>query len=125
MDSAIIAAIISGAVVIIGGVLTRLGKKEEVETARSASLLSSMETRLQGYEKRLDHAEAQIDSLKSELWLFQAHTAALRRALSKAVEWIADAVDWINGPRNTDPPTPPDSSAWHELIKGVSADLDH
>lgn len=123
MDSAIIAAVIAGIVTVIGYLLTSIGKRDEVAAARSSGLLESMERRLQGYEARLDRAEKQIDALKADLWRFQAHTVALRRALSKALEWIADAVEWMNGDRASEPPTPPDSGAWHELIRGVSEDL--
>ncbi|QMV84104.1 hypothetical protein HW450_06830 [Corynebacterium hindlerae] len=125
MDSAIIAAIIAGAVTLAGGILTRLGKKDEVAATRTSSLVASMEARLQGYEKRLDHAEQRIDSLKAELWRFQTHTNALRHALSSALVWIADAVEWINSDHTTTPPAPPDSAAWTALVKGASTDLDN
>lgn len=105
----------------IGGIVVAVvglaGRNKETTAAETTALITGQAERIDRLEERLDKVEKELTTTRYDLWRFQAHANALRHALNKALTWIADAVEWINGPRTTEPPTPPNSDAWHDLIE--------
>ncbi|QNE90247.1 hypothetical protein H0194_04510 [Corynebacterium incognita] len=124
---------------VLGGAFIGLsGRKEETKATETATLIQGQAKRIDSLENRQETTEKLLaetrealtktqDDLaktKLDLWALKTVAGELRRALAKAVSWIGDAVEWMNGPRDTAPPSPPDSDAWKELIDGVSPHID-
>lgn len=105
----------------IGGVVVAVvglaGRNKETTAAETTTLITGQAERIDRLEERLDKVENELKTTRYDLWRYQTHASALRQALTKALVWIGEAVEWINGPRATDPPTPPNSDAWQTLIE--------
>lgn len=124
MDTEIIIGLIALASSIAVAIIAHLGRKAETSAEKTRVLIEGYATRVEQLEERQDKLEAKLDATRKQLHWHQRHALALRRALAGAIEWIADAVEWINGPRRDDPPSPPDSDPWKALITAVADDLD-
>ena len=105
----------------VGGVVVAIvglaGRNKETTAAETTALITGQAERIDRLEERLDKVEKELTTTRYDLWRYQTHANALRHALNKALVWIGDAVEWINGPRTTEPPTPPNSEAWQTLIE--------
>lgn len=105
----------------LGGIIVAIvglaGRNKETTAAETTALITGQAERIDRLEERLDKVEKELTTTRYDLWKYQAHANALRHALTKALTWIADAVEWINGPRDTKPPAPPNSDAWYDLLE--------
>lgn len=123
MPTDILTTVLSTAGLVLVAIIGLQGSRDEKKATHNATLVDGQNSRIQLLEDRLDRVEERLDQTRAELWRFQAHASALRTALRKAIAWITDAVEWMNGPRATAPPSPPDSEAWNALLEGVTKDL--
>ena len=115
--------VLVGIIAAIGGLGTGLiglmGKLSEGVSQRTTALLEQYSERVEKLESRQTLLESKLDEVRAELRRTQAHNSRFHRALSGALEWIGDAVEWMQGTRTTPPPSEPDTSEWRELLKTV------
>lgn len=117
IETQLFVAIITAVGTILVAVVGLAGRNKETTAAETTALITGQAERIDRLEERLDKVEKELTTTRYDLWRYQSHANALRLALNKALVWIGDAVEWINGPRTTEPPTPPNSDAWHDLIE--------
>lgn len=108
--------IIAAAAGILTGVVGFMGKLSEGFSTQTKTLLETYSDRVEKLESRQSLLESKLDEVRAELRATQAHNFSFRRALSAALEWIGDAVEWMNGDRTTKPPSEPDTREWHDLL---------
>ena len=116
MTAEVVVAIIAASVGVVTAALAFLGKRDEASAKNVEILVTGQSERISSLESRLDSLEGQLRSTRRELHQMQDHSSDLRKALERALEWIADAVEWMAGPREEDPPMPPDSESWRRLV---------
>ena len=116
IETQLFVAIITAVGGVIVAVVGLAGRNKETTAAETTALITGQAERIDRLEERLDKVEKELTTTRYDLWRYQTHANALRHALTKALVWIGDAVEWINGPRTTAPPTPPNSDAWRDLI---------
>lgn len=130
MGAEIIATVGAIAVGIITGSFAWLSKRSESEVDGLKALLEGWarrvealeasderrELKLQKVEQALDETKDSLVQTRMELTQERAHNQAYRRALSAALNWIADAVEWMESDMKTPPPTEPETDTWRELL---------
>lgn len=117
IEAQLFVAIITAVGGVIVAVVGLAGRNKETTAAETTALITGQAERIDRLEERLDKVEKELTTTRYDLWRYQTHANALRHALTKALTWIADAVEWINGPRDDAPPPPPNSDAWYTLIE--------
>lgn len=117
VETQLFVAIITAVGGIVVAIVGLAGRNKETTAAETTALITGQAERIDRLEERLDKVEKELTTTRYDLWRYQTHANALRHALTKALVWIGDAVEWINGPRTSEPPTPPNSEAWQTLIE--------
>lgn len=119
MATEIIVGIIAAIAGLGTGAIGLMGKLSEGVSQRTTALLEQYSERVEKLESRQTLLENKLDEVRAELRRTQAHNSRFHRALSGALEWIGDAVEWMQGTRQTPPPSEPDTSEWRELLRTV------
>lgn len=117
MSSEIITALIAMAVALGTGLITNAGRKDETEATRLQALIEGQAGRVQTLEQRLDSVEERLAKTETKLRSSQEHNHALRHALSEALSWVIDALEWLNGPQDTPHPKEPDFEEWRRILE--------
>lgn len=112
MSTEITVAIIGGAVAVITAFIGWMAKAGE----SSKAVLDGAIKRIDQLESKTEKLEQVLDETRAELRQQKNHNFSFRRALSGALEWIADAVEWMNGDRTTTPPSEPETEEWRDLL---------
>lgn len=119
MGTEVIVGIIAAIAGLGTGAIGFMGKISEGVSQRTTALLERYEERVEKLENRQNVLETKLDEVRAELRRTQAHNSRFHRALSGALEWIGDAVEWMQGARDTPHPAAPDTREWRELLKNV------
>lgn len=119
MATEIIVGIIAAIAGLGTGLIGFMGKISEGVSQRTTVLLEQYSDRVEKLEERQGKLEEKLDEVRAELRRTQAHNSRFHRALSGALEWIGDAVEWMQGARDTPHPAAPDTREWRELLKTI------
>lgn len=117
MSSEFIAALIAAAVALGTGLITNSGRREETDANRLATLIEGQAGRIESLESRLQDVESRLTQTETRLRHSQDHNHSLRRALSEALAWVIDALDWMRDDQGRPPPADPDFQEWRRILE--------
>lgn len=117
MSSEFIAALIAAAVALGTGLITNSGRREETDANRLATLIEGQAGRIESLESRLKDVESRLTQTETRLRRSQDHNHSLRRALSEALAWVIDALDWMRDDQGHPPPADPDLQEWRRILE--------
>lgn len=112
MSTEVTVAIIGAAVAIITAFIGWMAKAGE----SSKAVIDGALKRIDQLESKTEKLEQVLDETRAELRQQRNHNFSFRRALTGALEWISDAVEWMQGERDTAPPSEPDTQEWRDLL---------
>ena len=115
-DSSIIAALISGVVVIIGGMLTLRGRKEEVEGTNLRTLVDGQRDRIDQLQKWQAEQEVWKGKMERRLSAEQRRSNLLFDALSSLVTPLREFEDWLRTGAKPPPPPLPKSQTIQRIL---------
>lgn len=115
MSTEVTVAIIGAAVAIITAFIGWMAKAGE----SSKAVIDGALKRIDQLESKTEKLEQVLDETRAELRQQRNHNFSFRRALTGALEWIGDAVEWMQGERDTDPPSEPDTQEWRDLLNAT------
>lgn len=115
-DSTIIAALISGVVVIIGGMLTLRGRKEEVEGSNLRALIDGQRARIDQLQTGQREQEDRMERMECRLDREQRRSNLLFDALNSLVTPLRDFEDWIRTGAKPPPPPLPKSETIQRIL---------
>lgn len=117
MSSELIAALIAAAVALGTGLITNAGRKDETDSTKLSTLIEGQAGRIEGLEKRLGEVETRLTQTETRLRRSQDHNHSLRRALSEALAWVIDALDWMRDDQGRPPPADPNFQEWRQILE--------